>query len=178
MKRIIAAAAMVALLAACEAKIGKDDEGTAAGNTVGADQVSAEGKAKEGQFSIKAPGFDLKFSLPRGVASRAKVDEDSDILYPGVTLSGMHIEAGKEGPTGARHGAVELRFTSGEAPDKIAAWYADPARADDIAIASSTRDGQAYVIEGQAKDDGDPFTVRLEPKGNGTDGRLTLRDKG
>ena len=170
-------ATMALLLTACEAKIGKDDN-AAAGNDSQASEVSAEGKAKEGQFSIKAPGFDLRFTIPRGIASHAEVDSESNILYPGATLSGMHVEAGKEEPTGARHGAVELRFTSGEAPDTIAAWYADPARADDIKISSSTREGAAYVIEGQEKRDGDAFTVRLEPRNGGTDGRLTLRDKG
>lgn len=178
MRKLLAATAIVALLAACEAKIGKEDGETAAGNDSQANEVSAEGKAKEGQFSIKAPGFDLKFTIPRGIASHAEVDSDSNILYPGATLSGMHVEAGKEGPSGARHGAVELRFTSGEAPDKIAAWYDDPARKDDISITSSTREGEAYVIVGQEKRDGDAFTVRLEPRGGGTDGRLTIRDKG
>lgn len=176
MKKLLAATALVALLAACEAKIGKDEAG--ADNAAGAEKVSAEGKAKEGQFSIKAPGFDLKFSIPRGVASHAKVDSESDILYPGVTLSGMHVEAGREDATGARHGAVELRFTSGETPDAIAKWYADPARSDDIVIRSSKREGDAYVIEGSDKHDGDPFTVRLEPGEGGTTGRLLLRDKG
>ncbi|MFC7498932.1 hypothetical protein ACFQRC_06830 [Enterovirga sp. GCM10030262] len=175
----VAALCAASLLAACEAKIGKEDAAAPTADADGArEEISAEGKAEEGQFSINAPGFDLKFDIPDGLAERAEVESDSDILYPGSSLSGLHIEAG-ERSDGRDRGAVELRFASADAPDKIAAWYRDPARAAVLTIASAGREGDDTVIRGTQKEDGDPFTVRLSPaSGGGTDGRLVFSDAG
>ena len=140
-------------------------------------EVSAEGKAEEGQFSIDAPGFEMKVEIPSGIASRAKVEsdgDDGDIVYPGSTLSGLHVEGGRKGEGGS---AVELRFTSGDTPERIAAWYRDPARTE-ISVASATREGGDHVIQGTRKEDGEPFSVRLSPRsGGGTDARVMLVDR-
>ena len=171
MNKTVAAIAAIILLSACEARIGKDEESPAIpGN--GSAVVSAEGKAKAGEFSLKAPGFDLKFDIPEGIAGKTELDGDSELFYPGATLNGMHIEGGKTG------GAVELRFISGDAPDKVAAWYQDPARADRFTAGPVVRTGVDYVIEGTQKKDGDAFIVRLSPRAAGTDGRLIFTDRG
>jgi hypothetical protein len=167
----------LAFLSACEAKIGKEaDKGDAAakGETKAA---AAEGKAQEGQFSIKAPGFDMKIDIPAGVTSHG--DSDSDMLYPGATLSGMHIEGSKGGADGKGDAGIELRFTTPDAPKRVAAWYRDSARATAFSIASAKQEGAVYVISGVEKADGDPFTLRLGARdGGGTEGRLTLADRG
>lgn len=174
----VSALALVAMLGACEAKIGKhadEPEGNATAATAG--QVSAEGKSKEGEFSIKAPGFDMKVDIPTGLANRAEID-NGDIIYPDSTLSGMHVEARDH--KGADHdkSAVELRFTNADAPETIAAWYRDSARAKHFSVASAARQGTTYVIEGVEADDGDAFKVYLSPRaGGGTDGRLVLDDR-
>lgn len=161
----------LALLSACEARTGKEaDKGKR--EPVAA---AAEGKAEEGQFSIDAPGFDMKIDIPAGVTSHG--DSDSDMLYPGATLSGMHIEGSKKGAGGKGSAGIELRFTTADPPGKVAAWYRDPARASGFTIASVRREGAALVIAGAEKEDGDPFTLRLSPRGGGTEGRLTLTDR-
>jgi hypothetical protein len=170
-----------AALAACEAKIGPSaDKGGEPAKA--AAPVSAEGKAEEGQFSIKAPGFDLKLDIPDAVAANSQLDSDSKIFYPGASLSGMHVEAGQRSggaANGEGNGAVELRFTTADAPDKVAAWYRDPARRSGFTIASDTRDGEAFIIAGKQVEGDEDFTVRLAPRsGGGTDGRLLLTDKG
>jgi hypothetical protein len=177
--KIASALAAAALLCACEAKIGKNADaegGATAARNGNAGASPAEGKAEEGSFSIDAPGFDMKIAIPEGMANRTNVDSDSDILYPGSTLSGMHVEADKDGGAKGGRSGVELRFTSADAPDKIAAWYREPGRS--FAVASAAREGEGYVISGTEKGDGDPFTVRLAPKnGGGTEGRLALTDR-
>jgi hypothetical protein len=165
----------IALLSACEGRVGqaKETGGAKAGGTVAAS--SASGKSEEGKLSIKAPGFDMKIDIPKGLADRA--DTDSELIYPGAALGGMHIEAGS-GAAGKRNSGVELRFTSREPIDKVAAWYRDPARAGGFSTASERRDGEALVISGTQKSDGDPFNLRLSPAAaGGTEGRLTLTDR-
>lgn len=169
------ALAAVALLAACEGQIGTTSEngsGEAGGGQPGS---SASGKSEEGKLSIKAPGFDMKINIPEGLADQA--DTDNALIYPGATLGGMHIEAGSE-KAGKRNSGVELRFTSSDPVDKIAAWYRDPARAAGFSTASTRREGEAVLISGTQKSDGDPFSLRLSPgPAGGTEGRLTLTDR-
>ncbi|HEV2746905.1 MAG TPA: hypothetical protein VGW34_06365 [Allosphingosinicella sp.] len=180
MTGLIAVLAVAAAAAACDGKVGNEaDEASAGGDPANSTvPASAEGKAEEGRFSVKAPGFDLKFDIPDGMAQNAEFDSDSEVVYPGATFSGMHIEAGERG-AGGDNSAVELRFTSADAPDKIAAWYRDPARAEAFAIVSAARDGDGFVISGRQAKEGDTFKVRLAPRGGGgTDGRLILDQQG
>ncbi len=164
----------LALLSACEAKLGKEaDKGEPAQGK--SELASAEGKAEDGQFSIKAPGLDMKIDIPAGVTSHG--DSDSDVLYPGSTLSGMHIEGARGGGESKGNAAIELRFTTPDAPEKVAAWYRDPARASGFAVSGIRREEGGFLISGTEKKDGDAFTLRLSPKGVGTEGRLTLTDR-
>lgn len=166
----------LALLSACEMKVGKEaDKGDAAAKGAGGSAASAAGKAEEGQFSIKAPGFDMKIDIPAGVTSHG--DSDSDVLYPGSTLSGMHIEGSKGVGDGKGKAGIELRFTTADAPEKVASWYRDPARASAFSIASVWQEGAAFIISGREKGDGDPFMLWLSPRSGGTEGRLTLTDR-
>ncbi len=172
--KLVAALTAAALLAACEARIGKEDGEAAKNPETAAAGASAEGKAEMGQFSIDAPGFDLKFDIPEGMSERADIDSDSDVLYPGARLTGMHIQAEE----GTGRDSVELRFASGDTPQAIADWYRDPARADTLKVATVRQEGGSLIVEGTEIDDGDPFTVRLDAGGeSGTDGRLILSDR-
>ncbi|HEX8214753.1 MAG TPA: hypothetical protein VF582_04685 [Allosphingosinicella sp.] len=168
----VSLAAMLALTAACEVEIGsgKDASASAAGT------VSAEGKAQENTFTINAPGFDMKVAIPEGIRNNAEIDSNGDMLYPGATFSGMHVEGGGKGESS--DGAVEIRFTSADAPGKVAAWYRDPARKD-FSVTSAAKEGDAFVIVGQQKKETERFKVRLTPKANGgTDGRLAIQSSG
>jgi hypothetical protein len=160
--------ATACLVCGCEAKIGNSANATDSNG-----QASAEGKAKEGQVALSVPGFDLKLNIP---LDRAKTDSDDKILYPGSTVTGMYIAAHPREKTGS-DGEVELRFASPDPPERVAGWYRDPARAADFALSSDGKEGSAFVMAGTRKDDDGGFRLRLEPKGNGTDGRILLRDK-
>jgi len=163
------------LLAACEARIGKgDEEAAATGNASGS---PAAGKAKEGELSIKAPGFDMKVNIPSAVAGHVNADSDDQLVYPGSTIDGLHIEAGSK-QADKRESGVELRFKTGDALEKVAAWYRDPARRDGFSIGQVAREGASVVIAGSQKDDGDAFQLKLSPaSGGGTEGQLTLSDR-
>lgn len=163
----LAAAAALALTA-CEARLGND--AAPAGNG------SAEGKAEEGRLSIHAPGFDMKISIPEGIRREAGIDDDSGVIYPNSTLSGMHVEGGRD--EGRSDGEVELAFTSPDAPDLIARWYQDPGRAGHFTVATANRQGAAFVIAGTTSDRDGHFRVHLTARqGGGTEARVVLSDR-
>ena len=160
----------LALLAACEMKLGTDEKREAAGQAA----KTAEGKSEEGSISIDAPGFDMKLNIPD--ALRAEIGADGDILYPGSKLAGLHVQA-NDG-SGAGDDSVELRFSTADAPAKVAAWYRDPAQAKELTVSSAEQQGQGYRITGTSKGDADPFTLTLAPAaGGGTEGRIVLQDR-
>ena len=165
----------IVLLTACEGRIGESGETGSTEVRASETASSASSKSEEGKLSIKAPGFDMKINIPEGLADQT--DTDSELIYPGASLGGMHIEAGSE-TAGKRNSGVELRFTSSDPIDKVAAWYRDPARAGGFSTASTSREGEAIVVSGTQKSDGDPFNLRLSPApAGGTEGRLTLTDR-
>ena len=176
MQKVMFALGTLALLGGCEAKIGTGD--TQPSGQAGA-SPSAAGKAEEGKLSIKAPGFDVALNIPESMVKQVSVDQDTKILYPGASIAGLHVEAGQEDKAGRAGAGVEMRFTSSDAPDKIAAWYRDPARAADFTISDVRREGNVIVVTGMPKNSIDPFTVRLAPgAGGGTDGRMQISDRG
>ncbi len=165
--------AAAATLAACDVKFGDHDKGAnATGN------VSAAGKSEEGQLSVSAPGFEMKMNIPESIRAEAGMDNDNGLIYPNAQFSGIHVEGGRAGGQNGSDGEVELRFTSNDAPDAIARWYADPARAPNFAVGQSGRDGADFLVAGTTKENEGQFRVRLSPKsGGGTDGRVVLSDR-
>ena len=165
--------AAAALVGACDAKFDRD----AADNASSAAPASAEGKAEEGKISVKAPGFDLKFSLPKGMVGEAKAERDSKLLYPGAILRGMAIAAG-EGRGKGGDSEVEIGFSTPDPLDKVVAWYRDPARAEGFRLERAAQKGGEWRVTGVQKRDGHRFKLRLSPRsGGGTDGRLTVRHR-
>jgi hypothetical protein len=167
------ALAAAALLCACDSTAPLDEPDNSAGN----DHVSAEGKAEEGKISLKMPGVDMTLSLPKGVADEARAERDSKLLYPGSILRGMAIAAG---PDSARSGdsEVEIRFSTPDPVDKVAAWYRDPARAGGFQLQHAAKEGDGWLVTGVQKRDEHSFRLRLSPRsGAGTNGRLTVRHR-
>lgn len=164
----------LALLAGCDLTI-KDGEEAAGGNNFTA---SAEGKAEDGKISVKAPGLDFSFKVPKGIADNMKADADSEILYPGSSIRGIHAAQGAKAEDGVRQGEVEIRFASPDPADRIAAWYRDPARGEGFAVTSAVQEGAGYLLAGTTKREGDGFKLHLDPGGDGgTDGRLIVQDR-
>jgi hypothetical protein len=161
---------VLALLAACEMQIGDQEQAKARTEQV----ASAEGKSEAGAISIDAPGFDMKLNIPE--ALRAELGSEGDVIYPGSKLGGLHVQASKNQAGG--QGSVELRFTTADAPAKVAAWYRDPAQARELTVTAAQQQGQGYRIVGTSKGDNDPFTLTLTPAGGGgTEGRIVLQDR-
>jgi hypothetical protein len=161
---ILAAAAGALLLGACHSKDKAQQPS----------EVSAEGKAEEGKISVHAPGFNLTLNLPKEMAREVRADRDNKMIYPGASMLGMAVAAGKGGDKSG-DSEVEMRFRTAAPIEEVAAWYRDPARSAGFQLESAAREGEAIVVRGTQKSDRHPFKVRLvaEP-GGGTDGRLTI----
>lgn len=156
----------VTLLAACEMRIGNDAPPVA-------DNASAAGRAEDGRLSVEAPGFNLAITIPEGFDGRSDGGNDNQIVYPGARVAGIHVQGGRDRGDNGRD-EVELRLTSGDAPDRILAWYRDP---DRFTLSSTSRDGNATLLVGTGRRDNERFTLRITPRaGGGSDMRLLIAD--
>lgn len=160
-----------ALLAGCEMRIGNDAPPVA-------DNASAAGRAEDGRLTIEAPGFNLAVTVPEGFDGRTDSGGDSGLVYPGARVAGIHVQGGRDrGERG--QGEVELRLTSADAPDRVLAWYRDPARAERFTLSSTSQEGGATVIAGTGRRDNERFTLRVSARtGGGSDMRLLIADGG
>ena len=152
LKLLIAAGAPAALaLSGC----GAPTENEAAANR----NAVAESKAENGQLTVRAQGVDLKIDLPAPLRRMAG-DREGAFLYPGAVAG-----SGDQGD----------RFHSDDAPDRVARWYQDTARAPRFAITTVEREGPAHVLTGTVRG-GDGIRIRLAPgaRGSGTDGQIIV----
>lgn len=160
--------AALSLLSAC----GKADEDKKAAQAN--QQVSAEGRAEEGKITFKGPGLDMSFVLPKAMRGEAKADKNSRILYPGSTIGGVAVVGSQANGGQGGDSEVELSFATSDPPERVAAWYRDPARAKDFHVTAAAREGADLVISG-SQSDGHRVKVRLAARtGGGTQGRVTI----
>lgn len=166
MRSVLTIGTAALLLASCEMSVGRDDEGKAGAN------AAAPAQARDGEISIDTPGFDMKLDIPDAI--RSELSGDNDTIYPGSKVDGLNVTARENAGKGSQ---VQIRFSSTDAPAKVAAWYRDPARAAALTGVSVQQDGNGFKVSGSAASGGDPFDLRLSPaSGGGTQGQLTLRD--
>lgn len=156
------------LLAACEARIGNDAPPVEA-------NASAAGKAEEGRLTISAEGFNMSIDIPEGLRGDARMDGEG-LIYPGADFGGLHVQGGREREGGDHDGEVELRFTTGDPIATVHGWYRAPERASAFTVEPSRQEGDAVILSGTGVRERERFTVRLTPRGTGTEGRLVLSD--
>lgn len=154
---IAACAAATFALAGC----GEPAENEASANR----NAIAESRTENGQLKVRAQGVDLKIDLPPPLRRMADGDGNRAFVYPGAA-----DEARAEGGV--------IAFHSDDAPEAVARWYRDPARAARFSVATDERQGSAIRLAGTARN-GDRLAIRLTPAAaGGTDGRVvvTARD--
>jgi hypothetical protein len=164
--RLVLLLASGAALAACRARTSDNAGGGA----------SAANKAEEGQVSINVSGVEMRISIPEGLRREMSVHDESGLIYPGSTMSGVDLEGG---PRDETHGEVELRFASADTPETVARWYREPRPGRRFTVASASREGADYVFAGARGEEGGRFRIRLSARADGgTDGRVLLSDRG
>lgn len=168
--RLLSVLPVAILLAACDARIGSDAPPVEA-------DATAAGKAEEGRLTIAAPGFNMSIQIPEGIRANAEMDASDGLIYPGSTFGGIHVQGRPDSAQGQGNGEVELRFSTSDSPDRVAAWYRDPARGEQLTVESAGREGDSIRILGTGRSDGDRFALTLEPReSGGTEARLVLSD--
>jgi hypothetical protein len=173
MKPILLLLAGTALTGLCGCGDGRDPAGAEANG-----HASAEGKAEEGKISLKGPGVDLTFEVPKGLRGGPKADRNNNIFYPESTIGGAAIVGGQGDGRKQAESEAEFRFSTPDPVDKVLAWYRDPARAKDLKVVSVTRQGADILVAGTQAGKVDSFKLRLSPRpGGGTDGRLTIHHR-
>lgn len=153
------------LLAACEMKMGKDDAGKeGASLKVGEDgNVAITAQDGDEGVSVSLPGFDAKIKVPGIELGGDNMDIGGMKLYPGSEVKGINV-TDQKGPGNSR---VEMRFTSPDAPEKVAAYYAQAARDEDFSNIGVTSAGGKSTLTAK-KSDGDDLMIIMEPAAGGT----------
>jgi hypothetical protein len=168
--RSLCAAAALLALSAC----GDPGENAAGGE---GNAAAAPAEAEKGRLSVKGGGLEFAIQIPEGVQEKARVGGDNDIMPPGASIEGLHIQ-GDGGDAEAGQDSVAMRFHSDQPPAEVTAWYRDPARAPDLREVEARREGADTIVSGRTGEGGNGrFTVRLTGgTGGGTDGQITLID--
>jgi hypothetical protein len=151
---------------ACSVQIGN---GQTDGNATV--DVNTPGNGSDGSLSVRAPGFNLSMDIPASIQGEISAG-DNDLVYPGARIGGVHVNAGRDH---ADEAIVEINYASTDGPDRIAAWYRDPARGPDVRVSSASRQGDAMLISGTHEED--RFELRIAPRADGgSEARLVLTD--
>ena len=161
------------LLAACEMKAGKaDGDNDMASLSIGEDgNVSITANDGADGVSVSVPGFEGKVKIPGMELGGDNMDIDGMKLYPGSEVKGINVTDQK----GAGNSLVQMRFTSPGAPDKVASYYADAARAEDFTDINVTNKGGVATFTAK-KSDGDDITITMNPAAGGaTAGQIVIR---
>jgi hypothetical protein len=92
-------------------------------------------------------------------------DIDGVKLPPGSAVTGFNLDAHDKGAT------IDMSFTATTPPDQLRSYFIDQFR--NRGIEASLAGDQ---VTGKSKD-GSPFTIRVSPSPNGSQGKIMLEDR-
>jgi hypothetical protein len=150
-----AAFLMVAsLLAACnvEPKNPTDNEEKI---TINADE--------SGQVAFNLPFASGSVKLPEGSLSNADFDIDGVKMVPGGSITSFNVDAGDKG------GTVHFVFKAPGSAEEVRTYFLDQFKQKGLEAAAA-----GTSVSGKTKD-GNPFTIRVEPAAQGSQGTITIQ---
>ena len=120
---------------------------------------------ESGHVSFNVPFARGQVKLPEGAMNSGEFDIDGVKMIPGGTITGFNLDAGHEG------GTVHFAFKAPASPENVRAYFVDQFRRKGVkaAVAGSS-------VSGETKD-GDPFTISVEPVGQGSQGTIRIQSK-
>jgi hypothetical protein len=180
MQRILVLLATTALIAGCsdsKVETEKADSGSKVSIAIDGDSkagartdVAIDGDTESGKFELKLPGgIEAKVNLPESIGNSGKFDIDGVGLYPGARVRSVNVNASDARET--KTAIIKIGFAAPADAAAVADWYQQQFEAKRKTV---TRRGE--TLSG-ATDDGDAFTLALEPAGTGASkGLLTIVD--
>jgi hypothetical protein len=119
----------------------------------------------DGEVNFNVPFVQGKIKLPEGAMQNSNFDIDGVKLMPGSTVTGVSVFAGDKGST------VHMAFKAPAAPDAVRAYFAGEFAKQGV---EATVSGDS--VAGKSKD-GTPFTIKVGPGANGSEGTIDIQDK-
>jgi hypothetical protein len=134
------------------------------GKHAGDDNVMINADAN-GQVAFDLPFAKGNVKLPASAMHNGEFDMDGVKMMPGTRMSGFHL-AGSNGLSN-----VKMNFTAPQSPDEVRAYFVDQFKQKGVAakLAGDT-------VSGTSKD-GDPFTIRVAPAAQGSQGTIAVQSK-
>lgn len=148
--------ALFGLLAACD---GGTDHGNATQISITSEDADGNTSitAKDGNYTIKAPGFSGSFKLPKFAIAGDDLDIDGVRLPPRSRIVALAAHDGRDDD----HGSAAFRFETEMAPAEAHAWFKSKMLArgfrveeKGLGLVGATNDGAGFVLDLAAKGSG------------------------
>lgn len=120
---------------------------------------------ENGQVSFNVPFASGQVKLPEGAMKSGDFDIDGVKMIPGGTITGFNLDAGHHG------GTVNFAFKAPASADDVRSYFADQFKAKGVEAAVA-----GTSVSGKTKD-GDPFVIKVEPAGQGSQGTISIQSK-
>src|SRR4051794_18620824 len=121
--------------------------------------------AENGEVTFNLPFASGQVKLPEGALGHGDFDIDGVKMIPGATITGFNLEAGDKG------GTVNFAFKAPGSQETVRAYFADQFRQKGV---NASVEGTS--VSGKTRD-GDPFVIRVEPAGTGSQGSIAIQSK-
>ena len=117
---------------------------------------------ENGQVTFNLPFASGQVKLPEGMMKDGEFDIDGVKMIPGGTMSGFNVNASDKGAT------VNLGFKAPASPDDVRTYFLAQFKEKGIEAAVT-----GDTVSGKTSD-GDPFVIKVEPAGQGSQGTITI----
>ena len=124
--------------------------------------ISADGN---GQVAFNLPFAKGDIKLPATVMHNGDVDIDGVKMPAGTSMTGFHLDSANDVNN------VNMSFNAPQSPDQVRSYFVDQFKKQGVQVALA---GDA--VTGKSKD-GSPFTIKVGPGANGSQGTIVIRDK-
>jgi hypothetical protein len=124
--------------------------------------ISADGN---GQVAFNVPFAKGDIKLPASVMHNGDVDIDGVKMPAGTSMTGFHLDSANDVSN------VNMTFTAPQSPDQVRSYFVDQFKKQGVEVALA-----GGAVTGKSKD-GSPFTIKVGPGANGSQGTIVIQDK-
>jgi hypothetical protein len=125
--------------------------------------INADGS---GQVSFNFPFAKGSVKLPESMIHDGKMVINGVPMISGGRMTGFHLDTAND------QSIVTMNFTAPQSPDEVRSYFVDQFKKQgaEAAISGDSVTGKST--------DGGPFTIQVSAAGNGSQGKITIQNKG